>query len=136
MAGDNDLVLDVEPHEVWTGEYYRTYVVGNVSVAELDDHRIFHEEAEEIGADFLEKLEAHPQLDATVDIVDMDRAVGDLLLDTVERAAREGREHGLEKYAVVSEDVTKYAVKSKVDVEGVETFTSDDPREAFEWARE
>lgn len=128
--------LDVEPTEVRTGEYYRTYVVGNVSVAELDDHRIFYEEAEDIGADFIDKLRTHPEVTATVDIVTMDQPAGDLLLDTVEEAAREGREYGLEKYGVVSEDVTKYAMKSRVDVDGVETFTTDDPREALDWAME
>lgn len=127
--------LDVEPEDVRTGEYYRTYVVGTVSVAELDDHRIFTEEADDIREDFHDKLREHPEIDATVDLVSMDRAVGDLLLDTVEAAAREAREQGLEKYAVVSEDVTKYAMKSRVDVDGIETFVSDDPEEALEWAR-
>lgn len=128
--------LGEEPEEVRTGEYYRTYVVGNVSVAELDDHRIFYEEAEEIGDQFIEKLEEYPQIDATVDVVTMEKAAGDLLLDTVEEAARKGREYGLEKYAVVSDDVTKYAMANKVDVDGVEAFATDDVEEALDWAME
>lgn len=126
--------LDREPAEVRTGEYYRTFIVGNVSVAELDDHRIFYEEAEDIGDDFVDKLRSHPEVTATVDVVDMDRAVGDLLLDTVAEAARTGRDHGLEKYGIVSEDVTRYAMKNNVDIDGIETFVSDDPMEALEWA--
>jgi hypothetical protein len=128
--------LPGEPRDVRTGEYYRTYVVENVSVAELDDHRIFREEAEDIAADFLSKLRENPGVNATVDVVTMDQAVGDLLLDTVAEAARDGREHGLEKYGVVSGDVTKYAVKSRVDVDGVETFVGEDPAAAIEWAME
>lgn len=128
--------LDREAEEVRTGEYYRTYVVGNVSVAELYDHRIFYEEAEQIGEEFLEKLRAHPQVNATVDVVDMDQPAGDLLLDTVERAATKARDHGLEKYAIASEDVTKFAMKSRVDIDGIETFTTDDPEEALDWALE
>jgi hypothetical protein len=135
MAVDG-LALDVDPDEVLTGEHYRTYVVDNVSVAELDDHRIFYEEADAIGEEFLEKLRSNPQVNATLDVVTMDQPAGDLLLDTVEEAAREGREFGLEKYAVASDDVTKYAMQSKVGVDGVATFVSDDPREAFEWALE
>lgn len=126
--------LGVEPQEVCTGEYYRTYIVGNVSVAELDDHRIFYEEAEEIGQEFIEKLRKNPHVNATVDIVTMEKAAGNLLLDTVEQAAREGREYGLEKYAIVSDDIEKYAMKNKVDIDGIETFTSDDPEEALDWA--
>lgn len=128
--------LGLEPEEVRTGEYYRTYIVENVSIAELDDHRIFYEEAEQIGREFIEKLREHPQVNATVDIVTMDQAAGDLLLDTVEEAARGGKEYGLEKYAVVSDDVTKYAMVNKVDVEGVEAFATDDAEEAIEWAME
>lgn len=104
--------LDREPVEVRTGEYYRTFIVGNVSVAELDDHRIFYEEADDIGDDFIDKLHTYPKVTATVDIVGMDQAVGDLLLDTVAEAARAGRDHGLEKYGIVS----------------------DDPMEALDWA--
>ena len=126
--------LGVEPQEVRTGEYYRTYIVENVSVAELDDHRIFYEEAEEIGQEFIEKLRENPHVNATVDIVTMEKAAGNLLLDTVEQAAREGREYGLEKYAIVSDDIEKYAMKNKVDIDGIETFTSDDPEEALDWA--
>lgn len=128
--------LDVTPQEVRTGEYYRTYVVGNVSVAELHDHRIFTEEADDIREDFLDKLREHPQIDATVDLVDMDKPSGNYLLDTVEQAVREGRELGLEKYAIASEDIAKYAMKSKVDVDGIETLATDDPEEALEWAME
>lgn len=128
--------LDREPEEVRTGEYYRTYIVGNVSVAELFDHRIFYEEADRIGEEFVEKLQQYPQVNATVDVVDMDRPAGDLLLDTVEAAATEARDHGLEKYAIASDDVTKFAMKSRVDIDGIESFTTDDPREALEWALE
>lgn len=126
--------LDVEREDVRTGEYYRTYVVGTVSVAELDDHRIFSEEADDIAADFIDKLRANPQVNATVDIVTMDEPSGDLLLETVENAAREARQHGLEKYAIVSEDITRYAMQSKVDIDGIESFTTDDPDEALRWA--
>lgn len=128
--------LGLQPEEVWTGEYYRTYVVENVSVAELDDHRIFYEEAEEIGRDFIEKLQKYPHVNATVDVVTMEKAAGNLLLDAVEETAKEAREYGLEKYGIVSDDITKYAMANKVDVEGVEVFVTDDVEEALEWAME
>jgi hypothetical protein len=128
--------LDVTPRDVRTGEHYRTYVVGNVSVAELGDPRIFEEEADAIREDFLDKLRTNPGVDATVDLVSMDQHAGDRLLDTVEQAVREGREHGLRKYAIVSDDIAKYAMKAKVDVDGVETLATDDPDEALDWARD
>lgn len=72
---------------------------------------------------------------AHVAIFETEESIGWEVLDAMERAAEMGVDSGIERWAIVADGVKRLAVKNRVEMPGLDVMTTDDPEEAFEWAR-
>lgn len=53
-----------------------------------------------------------------------------------EKAGQKASEEGIDRWAVVAEGLTKMSLKGKLDFDGLEVNSTEDEKDAIEWARE
>jgi len=91
----------------------------------------FREEAYPVYEDLLETHD----VDGMVTVVKLDDAFNEQVFEVWERSAARAEQAGIERWAVVADGIKALSLRGKVDTGGLDTLTTENRREAVEWAR-
>jgi len=114
-----------------TGDW-ELYVEGNALIAEFGAD--IETKAEVFAAvnERFEELATSHDVDTHISVLNMDSALSGEVFEKAQEAAKAGTEYGITNWIIVSEDIKKMALKSKVgEIPGVDIETVDTVDEAL-----
>ncbi len=91
----------------------------------------FEDEAYPIYEDLLTSHD----VDGMVTVVEIEDAFGPDIFEIWEKSARRAETAGIKRWAVVADGIKAISLRGKVDTGGMETHTTEDRKEAIDWAQ-
>lgn len=111
---------------------WEMYVEGSAVIAEFGADIDTKAEVFAAVNERFEELATDPDVDTHISVLEMDAALSGEVFEKAQEAAKAGTEYGITNWIIVSDDIKKMALKSKVgEIPGVDIETVDTVDEAL-----